>query len=179
MQVLLDYNGHRLVAMPWLPLKGAELVYGSSDGGVTVHDSSPGVTAVMRLAAHELHLAGHTVKDQFLYTGGDVEVHATTGGRWFLVDMARALPPEHPGACEHMEKVDPCPPLPTPFAYHASGNPPPGCAMKTPTHLCTPAVHTYPPHKRDHTNRIARAAGGVERVLPQCAARVHEAPPGA
>lgn len=36
MQAVIDYLGFRLVCMPLLPLD--KLVYGSSDGGRTIHD---------------------------------------------------------------------------------------------------------------------------------------------
>lgn len=99
-QVLLDFNGFRLIAMPWLPLANATLVYGSSDGGRTVHDDDDVLRAAMKFSAHHMHLALHAVNDQYLYAAGDIEAHKDADGRFYLIDLSRTFPPEDP-SCSH------------------------------------------------------------------------------
>jgi hypothetical protein len=62
MQALVDFHGYRLVAMPLLPLR--KLIYGSDDGGHTVHRSDALFNARIARAADELHLAEHRVSSQ-------------------------------------------------------------------------------------------------------------------
>jgi hypothetical protein len=67
MQVLIDYRGFRLIAMPLLPLK--ELVYGSDDGGVSVLNSDTKCNAAMTAAAKQLHLSEHKVRSCLFVCG--------------------------------------------------------------------------------------------------------------
>ncbi len=60
MQVVLDYRGFRITAMPLLPLK--ELVYGSSDAGATLKHSHELTNASMKACGESLHLAGHMIR---------------------------------------------------------------------------------------------------------------------
>ena len=94
--ILLSSGGFRLLAMPELPLKGATFVYGSADGGDTVHAANPAFNTVMQAAAERLHLAPHLVKDRQLCAAGDVEGHVGSDGRLYLIDLGRAFPPEDP-----------------------------------------------------------------------------------
>jgi Clustered mitochondria/Translation initiation factor eIF3 subunit 135 len=102
MQVMVDHLGFRLVAMPLLPLH--KLVYGSDDGGATIHASDAKFNAIMERVATELHIgpceyevpnSPDTIK---LFSAGDVEGHIGTDGRRYLLDLARSLPPE---SCSH------------------------------------------------------------------------------
>ncbi len=34
---IIDFRGFRLIASSWLPISKETLVYGSSDGGITIH----------------------------------------------------------------------------------------------------------------------------------------------
>ncbi len=65
-----DYHGYRLVAMPLLPLHS--ILYGSNDGGHTVHRSNAEFNRLMERAAKKLHVAGHAVgRDRaVLHTAG-------------------------------------------------------------------------------------------------------------
>jgi hypothetical protein len=92
LQATVDYRGFRLTCMPWLPLKGTSgLVYGSADGGATVHDDDPTTTSYMEYASTELHIAPHYVGDALLYAAGDMEAHRGTDGRVYCLDLARAF----------------------------------------------------------------------------------------
>jgi len=97
-QLLIDCWGHRIVAMPVLPINDAKLVYGSNDGGKTVMNCDPAFNLVMERTAQKLHLAEHTVgkSNISLHSAGDVEAHRTSDGSYFLLDLSRALPPEAP-----------------------------------------------------------------------------------
>ena len=83
-------------AMPYIPVAGS-LVYGSSDAGLTVHNSDPvhrdadtafepylvrmsscvarvqEFNAMVEASAKQLHLAGHLVGGKLLHAAGDVE----------------------------------------------------------------------------------------------------------
>lgn len=102
LEVLLDYHGFRLIAMPLLPLTKTSLVYGSEDAGVTVHDSYPPMNISMQLAALQMHLKGHLVGRTKLFAAGDVEGHLGTDGRMYLLDLARTSPPEASMACRYL-----------------------------------------------------------------------------
>lgn len=112
-QLHIVYSGLTFVAMPFLPIGVAsgksELVYGSADGGRTIHNSDMLTSLFMRQFAASLHLAVHPVdptsatpagqaRTVYLSTGGDVEGHlclsASTAPRRILLDTARVLPPE-------------------------------------------------------------------------------------
>eukprot|EP00475_Leptophrys_vorax_P034560 TRINITY_DN55998_c0_g1_i1.p1 TRINITY_DN55998_c0_g1~~TRINITY_DN55998_c0_g1_i1.p1 ORF type:complete len:1319 (+),score=314.27 TRINITY_DN55998_c0_g1_i1:490-3957(+) len=47
----------------------------------------------MEYAANSLHLAGHRVSAVTIFSAGDVEVHRADG-KYYLIDLARAFPPE-------------------------------------------------------------------------------------
>lgn len=104
-QVVMDFNGHRLVAMPFLPLSECKLVYGSDNGGKTVHDDDEVMQSALKFAAHHLHLERHWVRDKRLYAAGDIEAHMGKDGRRYLVDLARTFPPEDPGCSSHLPHV--------------------------------------------------------------------------
>jgi hypothetical protein len=58
--------------MPFLPLD--TLIYGSADAGETIHADTPHFNTIIKRAAGELHLVGHTVcGKRRLHTAGDVE----------------------------------------------------------------------------------------------------------
>uniref|UniRef100_A0A6B2KW71 Clu domain-containing protein n=1 Tax=Arcella intermedia TaxID=1963864 RepID=A0A6B2KW71_9EUKA len=97
MMVIIDYLGMRLVAMSILPVGDTTLVYGSCDGGKSIHKSDPVVNKHMKWLAKQLNLKKHfTGKDQktSLYGPGDIEVHTGTDGRYYVLDFHRTFPPE-------------------------------------------------------------------------------------
>jgi hypothetical protein len=53
----IDYRGYRLVAQAVVPVDGTNtLVYGSADGGATVHNSNEKLNVLMEKAAKLLNL---------------------------------------------------------------------------------------------------------------------------
>jgi hypothetical protein len=96
---LIDFKGFRMLAMAVLPISHDTIVYGSDDGGRTVHTDDEKVNAVMKLVGERLNLKGHYVglnEQHFIYGAGDVEVHRGTDGRYYVVDFARCSAPEAP-----------------------------------------------------------------------------------
>lgn len=118
MQALVDYRGFRLMCMPLLPLQ--HILYGSADGGSTMHKPPEKLEANLRSAGAALNLAPHmcgashiqTSREYVVeesnegatevYTAGDVEGHAATDGRTYLLDFGRALPPTYPFHVPHL-----------------------------------------------------------------------------
>lgn len=109
-QTIVDYRGFRLVVMPMLPLADSTLVYGSDDGGRTVHNSDTKFSDWMETAGDKLGLAKHKVGKVFLCCGGDVEGHRIStkdrnGNKkstYYLLDLARWAPPESPLDTPHL-----------------------------------------------------------------------------
>lgn len=91
---LVDYKGFRLIAVSLLEIGKDSLKYGSADGGATVHDDVPQLTALMNKAGQLLNLKPHKVGKQTLVTCGDIEVHQTGDGQFYVLDAARLFPPE-------------------------------------------------------------------------------------
>lgn len=101
---ICDYRGWRLLAASRLPLNSQTLVYGSSDGGHTIHASSPEMNAKVELVAKMLNLQGEYIWNRskthrtLLHLSCDVEGHLGKDGRYYLVDTARLFPPTTPRA---------------------------------------------------------------------------------
>lgn len=76
-QVIIDYRGFRLIAMPLLPIDGAStLKYGSSDAGKNAFALDKDFNEQMRLAGEFLHLKPHlvgTTASQMLYSCGGTQ----------------------------------------------------------------------------------------------------------
>jgi Clustered mitochondria/Translation initiation factor eIF3 subunit 135 len=101
LMALVDYMGYRLVALSLLPIGSDTIVYGSNDGGNTMHASSSILNERMELAARKLNLATHIGGVQVnstrrVYSAADIEGHHGTDGRYYLLDLARTFPPETP-----------------------------------------------------------------------------------
>jgi len=83
-----------------LPIGGNSLIYGSSDGGATVHKDDPRLNQLMKKAAKELHIKGHKVgfsgQLKKLYAPTDIEGHKGRDSRFYVLDTARISPPEPP-----------------------------------------------------------------------------------
>jgi hypothetical protein len=106
-----EFLGHRLVVMPLLPLgKGSSrLVYGSDDGGPTVHNDVVEVSELMVQLGGKLNTASHVVVSRGndrvpreLVFAGDVELHVEASGRVFVLDLGRVFPPEAPQVSSHL-----------------------------------------------------------------------------
>lgn len=92
--VVIDQWGFRLIAMALLPIGPSTLLYGSADGGNTVHNDDPQLNDMMQKIGAELNLRPHKVgvnspSSCTLHTAGDVEVHRGRDGRYYCVDFAR------------------------------------------------------------------------------------------
>lgn len=99
---LIDYLGHRLVAISLLPLDGERtLVYGTANAGREVR-RHPDFDKIMTNAAQLLNLAPHTVgnanagQSVVLHSAADIEGHIGSDGRFYLLDFSRTLPPTAP-----------------------------------------------------------------------------------
>jgi Clustered mitochondria/Translation initiation factor eIF3 subunit 135/Tetratricopeptide repeat len=94
---LVDYRGHRLVAISLLPLGDGSLILGSDDAAQSVHYDVAGgaeqLSDMLREAALELNLARHSVSKGGgddneelvdIWTAVDVEGHRGTDGHFYL-----------------------------------------------------------------------------------------------
>lgn len=69
---LIDYRGWRLSACCQLPIGKNTLVYGSDDGGRTVHRDVLQVNDWMESASQVLNIKGHFVAGQLLHAPVDI-----------------------------------------------------------------------------------------------------------
>eukprot|EP01113_Clastostelium_recurvatum_P028334 TRINITY_DN3429_c0_g1_i2.p1 TRINITY_DN3429_c0_g1~~TRINITY_DN3429_c0_g1_i2.p1 ORF type:complete len:2680 (+),score=686.41 TRINITY_DN3429_c0_g1_i2:120-8159(+) len=97
LMALVDYRGFRLVAMSILPIGADSIVYGSCDGGQTVHAPRPEVNERMKAAAKKMNIKGHMCgmgqQREFLYAPTDIEGHIGRDGLFYVLDLARTFPP--------------------------------------------------------------------------------------
>lgn len=65
LMALLDFRGFRLCCQAVVPLSGAQFVYGSADGGKTVHaaENNPQLLESVQLIARRLNIAAHPVRE--------------------------------------------------------------------------------------------------------------------
>lgn len=96
---LIDYLGFRLIALSLLPINGATLVYGSDNAGHTV--SSEDEAGNMRRAGEALKLKEHDAGQREGFTAmipfpADIEGHIGTDNRFYVLDLARLMPPTAP-----------------------------------------------------------------------------------
>lgn len=96
LMALIDYRGFRLTALSVLPIDKSTLVYGSDDGGVTVHNRTRLFASKMEQLSSLLNLMGHSVHGTKIYGPADLEGHRGSDGRLYLLDYARVMPPEYP-----------------------------------------------------------------------------------
>lgn len=98
LMALIDYRGFRLVAQSMLPITTKSLVYGSSDAGITMHNSDPLFAEKMERAARQLNIKGHLCGRRpetqvLLHAPADIEGHVGVDGRHYVLDFARVFPP--------------------------------------------------------------------------------------
>jgi hypothetical protein len=86
LQTLVEYRGFRLFASSFLSLT-KDILYGSADGGATIHTADAYFNDLMRVAADRLHLAPHLVLGHLLTSAGDVEGRRGVDGRLYLLDL--------------------------------------------------------------------------------------------
>jgi hypothetical protein len=103
LMALIDYHGHRIIAMSIVPIDDTTIVYGSPDGGLHVHADDARMNGVVRDIAQRLNLAQHwagykpSTRKQ-IYGPTDIEGHLGRDGRFYMIDFARLFPPEPPTA---------------------------------------------------------------------------------
>lgn len=97
LSTIIDYAGYRVVASARLPISQDTLIYGSSDGGKTIHRVDPVFNKMMEDAAVQLNIKQHEVAPGIsLHSAVDMEGHKGTDGRYYVLDTARVFPPEPP-----------------------------------------------------------------------------------
>jgi hypothetical protein len=104
---LIDHLGFRIIAVALLPLAPAGLIYGSNDGGKTVHADDTMINDLMGRAGSWLGLAPHRVRDVDIVGPGDIEVHRGSDGRYYALDFGRMMPPEAPTVDTTGKPTDP------------------------------------------------------------------------
>jgi hypothetical protein len=97
---IVQYLGYSLLACSVLPITKTSLIYGSNDGGHTVHADDERVNKLMEKIFSALNLKSHRVgmgsEIQFLSGPCDIEVHKGVDGRIYILDTARVFPPITP-----------------------------------------------------------------------------------
>jgi hypothetical protein len=101
LMALVDYRGFRLIAISFLPINERTLVYGTNDGGNTMHDKNAKMRQMMKRASEILNLAEHMAgvhadKRKLMYSAADLEGHRGTDNRFYLLDFSRTFPCEAP-----------------------------------------------------------------------------------
>eukprot|EP01130_Rhizamoeba_saxonica_P005451 TRINITY_DN2182_c0_g1_i1.p1 TRINITY_DN2182_c0_g1~~TRINITY_DN2182_c0_g1_i1.p1 ORF type:complete len:1137 (-),score=253.40 TRINITY_DN2182_c0_g1_i1:302-3508(-) len=97
---LIDLNGFRLCAMTQLPISKHTLVYGTDDGGKTIHtsDSDERLQHIVNSLATDLNVSEHPVMEKktsevkMMKLAADVEVHKVEN-EYYILDCARVIPP--------------------------------------------------------------------------------------
>lgn len=97
LMALVDYRGFRLIAISLLPIDEKTIIYGSSDGGKTIHNDDEQVEQMMKRAAEILNLKPHEcgIKSdsrKTLCSAADIEGHKGKDGRYYLIDFSRTFP---------------------------------------------------------------------------------------
>jgi hypothetical protein len=76
--------------MSILPILGEEtLVYGTSNGGETVHNSDPTFNQEVLKLAKYLNLKTHIIQGKEIHTAVDCEGHIGLDGRYYMVWLFR------------------------------------------------------------------------------------------
>jgi len=97
LSTIVDYAGYRVVASARLPISSDTLIYGSSDGGKTIHRKDPVFNKMMEDASLTLNIKQHEVAPGVsLHSAVDMEGHKGADGRYYVLDTARVFPPEPP-----------------------------------------------------------------------------------
>jgi len=83
LMALVDYRGFRLIAISYLPINNKTLVYGSNDGGQTIHARNAKLNRMMRCAAGILNIKEHMCgfypdRRKLLWSAADIEGHKGT-----------------------------------------------------------------------------------------------------
>lgn len=73
LMALIDYKGYRISAISLLPINKDTLVYGSSDGGRSIHYDEPEVNAEMQSIMEALNIRSHNIHGHQIYGPGGKE----------------------------------------------------------------------------------------------------------
>ena len=96
---LINYRGYSLIAQSWLPLDAHTIVYGTPDGGNTIHAKSKEFNAKMKEIGEQINLKPHDVwnstkvYNRTLYGPADLEGHIGHDKRCYILDCSRLFPP--------------------------------------------------------------------------------------
>ena len=93
-------TGFRLIAISILPINRSTIVYGSNDGGQTVHAEDEAFNLIMERAAKVLNLAGHQAginhaHTKLLYSAADIEGHKGQVRKAFAVRLCCRFRPKN------------------------------------------------------------------------------------
>lgn len=111
LMAIIEYKGFSVTAMSLLPIEKTTIVYGSSNSGRTVANSSPAFARLMRQAATLLNLSEHVAGENrtTIHSPADIEGHLSkVDGRFYLIDFARTMPPQirlRPKAKQHLYEL--------------------------------------------------------------------------
>lgn len=98
--MLVNYLGRRIIASCVLPISHHTIIYGSSDAGKTIFNSSKEFSLLMEKLAIKLNIKGHLVgknnQKRFIHGPFDMEGHAGLDGRYYLLDFSRLFPCQVP-----------------------------------------------------------------------------------
>ena len=98
LMALIDYMGFRLIAMTLLPLERGSLIYGTDDAGKTIQVDSR-ISQPMKECAALLNIKSHLCGPDngvLMHSAADIEGHAGTDHRLYLLDFSRTFPPTMP-----------------------------------------------------------------------------------
>ncbi len=85
-------RGYRLTAVSLLPIKKDTIVYGSNDGGQTVHCEPQVHQAMSQLLGKQMRLKAHAAGHEkvVVYGPGDLEIHKSrVDNNYYVLDFAR------------------------------------------------------------------------------------------
>jgi Clustered mitochondria/Translation initiation factor eIF3 subunit 135 len=100
LMALVDFMGHRVIAMSWLPIDSSTIVYGTPDACRHVYKDAE-LDEIMAQCAELLNLRAHWVgrgsQRTYLHSACDVEGHRSrVDDSFYLLDFSRTLPPTRP-----------------------------------------------------------------------------------
>jgi hypothetical protein len=87
------------VAQSWIPVGENTIVYGTADGGGTIHSKDETFNAKMKAVGEQINLKPHPVwcaaktYCRILYGPADLEGHIGTDSRCYVIDCSRLFPP--------------------------------------------------------------------------------------
>jgi tetratricopeptide (TPR) repeat protein len=111
LMALVDYKGFRLIALSTLPIANSTLIYGTNDGGRTIHAGDDVLNQHLDVIAKQInvkpHQCGNAEQSVLMYSACDLEGHRGRDGKFYVVDFSRVMPPERPSGrkMEHLYRL--------------------------------------------------------------------------